>query len=130
MGIEIATPPDSPSLFGMARNDSNYFLVGEMTNAEIAAVFTSIAAMLRVKKENIFKIRAYEKVARSILELNEPVENMVKENRINEIPGAGEAITKKLTELVNTGRLAFYEKLKLEMKPAADGADPPARSRS
>ncbi len=37
-----------------------------MTNAEIAAVFEDIAAMLRLKKDNIFKIRAYEKVARSI----------------------------------------------------------------
>ena len=90
-----------------------------MTNAEIAAIFTDIADMLKLKKENIFKIRAYEKVARSILEMQEPVENMVKENRIKEIPGAGEAITKKITELVNTGRLEYYEKLK---------QDSPARS--
>jgi len=96
-----------------------------VTNQEIAAVFTDIAAMLRLKKDNIFKIRAYEKVARSILEMREPVENMVKENRIKEIPGAGEAITKKITELVHTGRLEFYEKLKLELKP---GAETPARS--
>jgi DNA polymerase (family X) len=107
------------------------FLVGTMTNAEIAAIFTDIAVMLRVKKENIFKIRAYEKVARSILELNEPVENIVKENRIKEIPGAGEAITKKLSELVNTGRLEYYEKLKLEIKLVSQsGVEPPARSRS
>jgi DNA polymerase (family X) len=85
-----------------------------MTNKEIAAIFTDIAGMLRLKKDNIFKIRAYEKVARSILELQEPVENMVRENRISEIPGAGEAIRKKITGLVNTGRLEYYEKLKLE----------------
>jgi len=42
------------------------------------------------------------------------VEQMVKENRLNEIPGAGEAITKKLTELVTTGKLEYYEKLKAE----------------
>jgi DNA polymerase (family 10) len=91
-----------------------------MTNADIAAIFTDIAVMLKLKKENIFKIRAYEKVARSILEMQEPVENMVTENRINEIPGAGEAITKKITELVNTGRLEYYEKLKLELKLQLD----------
>ena len=85
-----------------------------MTNAEISAIFADIAAMLRLKKDNIFKIRAYEKVARSILELEEPVANLVAEDRLKEIPGAGEAITRKITELVNTGRLAFYEKLKAE----------------
>jgi len=85
-----------------------------VTNAEIAAIFTDIAEMLKLKKENIFKIRAYEKVPKSIGGLKEPVATLVKENRIKEIPGAGEAITKKLTEIVNTGKLEFYEKLKAE----------------
>jgi DNA polymerase (family 10) len=85
-----------------------------MTNSEISTIFTDIAEMLKLKKDNIFKIRAYEKVARAIGELTEPVEKLVAENRLKEIPGAGEAITKKLTELVTTGRLAFYEKLKQE----------------
>jgi DNA polymerase (family 10) len=85
-----------------------------MTNAEISFVFTDIAEMLKLKKENIFKIRAYQKVARSIMELDVPVEQLVAEGRLDEIPGAGEAITKKITEMVTTGRLAFYEKLKAE----------------
>ena len=85
-----------------------------MTNLEISSIFIDIADMLALKKENIFKIRAYQKVARSINELTVPVEQLVAENRLKEIPGAGEAITKKLTELVSTGKLAFYEKLKAE----------------
>jgi DNA polymerase (family 10) len=85
-----------------------------MNNAEIAAIFEDIAARLLAKKENIFKIRAYQKVARSIESLPVPVEQLVRENRLNEIAGAGEAIAKKLTELVNTGRLEFYERLKAE----------------
>ncbi len=85
-----------------------------MTNSEISSIFTDIAARLKLKKENIFKIRAYEKVASSIAELKEPVSKLVAENRLKEIPGAGEAIHKKLTELVATGRLAFYERLKSE----------------
>jgi DNA polymerase (family 10) len=85
-----------------------------MTNAEIAFIFSDIAAILRFKKDNIFKIRAYEKVARSINELKEPVAKLVAEGRLKEISGVGEAITKKLTEIVETGKLAFYEKLKAE----------------
>jgi DNA polymerase (family 10) len=95
-----------------------------VTNAEIAAIFTEIAAMLKLKKENIFKIRAYEKVARSINDLNEPVAKLVSEDRIKEIPGAGEAITKKLTELVNTGQLAFYERLRAEFPERSDQSPP------
>jgi DNA polymerase (family 10) len=85
-----------------------------MTNAEIAFIFSDIAEMLKLKKDNIFKIRAYQKVARSISELTVPVAQLVVENRLDEIPGAGEAITKKITELITTGRLAFYDKLKAE----------------
>jgi DNA polymerase (family X) len=89
-----------------------------MTNAEIAAVFEDIARMLRLKKDNPFKVRAYQKVARSISELSEPVERLAAEGRLKEVPGAGEAITGKLTELVTTGRLGYYEKLKAELAGA------------
>ena len=85
-----------------------------MKNSEIAKVFQDIADLLELKGENPFKIRAYQKVVRSIEHLPVEVEQLVKEDRLKEIPGAGEAITKKITELVTTGKLGFYEKLKAE----------------
>ena len=85
-----------------------------MTNNQIAKVFEDIAEMLKLKKDNIFKIRAYQKAARSIGELKVEVKQLVKEDRLKEIPGVGEAIAKKLTELVTTGKLEYYEKLKAE----------------
>jgi len=86
-----------------------------VNNAEIAPVFQEIADLLRIKKDNIFKIRAYEKVARSIERLEVDAERLVAEGRLKEIPGTGDAITRKITELVTTGKLDFYEKLKAEM---------------
>ena len=85
-----------------------------MTNAEISQVFFDIAELLKLKKDNIFKIRAYEKAARAIAELAMDVGQLVAEDKLREIPGVGEAINKKVTELVNTGKLGFYEKLKAE----------------
>jgi DNA polymerase (family 10) len=85
-----------------------------MDNAGIAAVFNDIADMLEQKKDNIFKIRAYRKVAHSIEELNIPVARLAREGRLKEIPGAGEAIVKKISEMVNTGKLDYYEKLRAE----------------
>jgi DNA polymerase (family 10) len=38
------------------------------------------------------------------------------EGRLKEIPGVGEAINKKINELVTTGRLGFYERLKAELQ--------------
>ncbi len=85
-----------------------------MQNSEVARVFRDIAELLKLKKENIFKIRAYQKAARSIEELSVEVEQLVAEDKLGEVPGVGEAITKKITELVTTGRLGFYERLKAE----------------
>ncbi len=86
-----------------------------MTNAEIAKVFEDIAELLKLKKENIFKIRAYQKVARSIRELHDDIDKLAREDRLREIPGAGKEISKKIAELVNTGKLGFYERLKAEL---------------
>ena len=85
-----------------------------MNNTQIAAVFEDIAERLKAKKDNIFKIGAYKKVAREIRGLAVAVEQLVKEDRLKEIPGVGEAITKKITELVTTGKLKYYQKLKAE----------------
>jgi len=85
-----------------------------MRSSEVARVFQDVADLLELKGENPFKIRAYQKAARSIEHLPVEVEQLVAEGRLREIPGVGEAITKKITELVNTGRLEYYEKLKAE----------------
>lgn len=83
-------------------------------NSEIVKILENIADLLTLKGENIFKIRSYQKAARSIESLSEDVAKLVAEERFREIPGVGEAIGKKLTELVLTGHLEFYEKLKTE----------------
>jgi len=85
-----------------------------MNNKQVAKVFQDIADLLELKGENPFKIRAYQKVVRSIEHLPVEMEQLVKEDKLKEIPGVGEAITKKMTELITTGKLGYYEKLKAE----------------
>ncbi len=85
-----------------------------MKNSEIAKVFQDIADLLEPKGENVFKIRAYQKAVRSIEHLPVEVEQLVAEDRLQEIPGVGEAITRKITELVTTGKLGYYDELRAE----------------
>ena len=42
------------------------------------------------------------------------VERLVSDERLREVAGVGEAISKKITEMVTTGRLGYYESLKAE----------------
>jgi len=85
-----------------------------MKNSEIAKVFQDIADLLELKGENPFKIRAYQRAVRSIEHLPVELEKLAKEDKLREVPGVGEAIASKITELVTTGKLEFYEKLKAE----------------
>jgi len=81
-------------------------------NAELADIFANIARILKIKDENVFKIRAYERVAATLENLPMEAETLYRLGKLNEIPGVGEAIAQKIGELVETGRLEYYEKLK------------------
>jgi DNA polymerase (family 10) len=85
-----------------------------MNNAAIAQVFQDMADLLELKEDNPFKIRAYQKAARTIETLPEELNQLMNEGRLREIPGVGEAISNKITELLTTGRLEAYEKLRAE----------------
>ena len=85
-----------------------------MNNAAIAQVFRDMADLLELKEDNPFKIRAYQKAARTIETLPEELDQVMKEGRLREIPGIGEAISQKITDLLTTGRLEAYEKLRSE----------------
>lgn len=86
-----------------------------MRNTAIAKVFNDIADLLELKGENQFKIRAYQKVVRAIEHYPKEIKIMVDEEEdLKNIPGVGDAIAKKTTELVKTGKLEYYEKLKAE----------------
>ena len=85
-----------------------------MNNAAIAQVFQDMAELLELKEENPFKIRAYQKAARTIESMPVELDQVMREGRLREIPGVGEAIAKKITELLTTGKLEVYEKLRAE----------------
>ncbi|MEE8419060.1 MAG: hypothetical protein V3S02_03000 [Dehalococcoidales bacterium] len=92
-----------------------------MNNSEIAENFDEIAGLLRAGRENVFKIRAYRTAAAVIRDLPEPVEQMVREERLREISGVGEAISKKINELVDTGQLEYLQRLRDGLAEAKDG---------
>ncbi len=83
-----------------------------MDKDTVAEILEEIATLLELKGENPFKARAYVNAARTLQTLTEPLEKVIAEQRLGEIKGIGEALQKKITELVTTGRLAYYEELK------------------
>ena len=72
-----------------------------MKNTLVAELLRNIAQLLEIKGEIIFKIRAYEKAALVIENLEGDIEEIWKKGKLDDIPGVGEALTKKISEAVN-----------------------------
>jgi DNA polymerase (family X) len=88
-----------------------------MDKDQVAQVLVDIGTLLELKGENPFKTRAYANAARTLESLNEPLAKIVAEKRLGDIKGIGEALEQKITELVETGKLKYYEELKASIPP-------------
>jgi DNA polymerase (family 10) len=88
-----------------------------MDKNQVAQILINIATLLDLKGENPFKSRAYQNAARALETLEEPLENVIKEERLAAVKGIGESIAQKILDLVSTGKLAYYEELKAATPP-------------
>lgn len=82
-----------------------------MDNKQVAKLLNEVGAVLEIKGENPFKVRAYYRAARALEGTTADVKAMVEENALRTLPGVGEAISKKIVEYVTTGKLAYYEQI-------------------
>jgi DNA polymerase (family 10) len=85
-----------------------------LNNRRVADVLREIGLILQAQGI-AFKPQAYEHAADTILALQEDLSSLYKmcgTRCIDDLPGIGPSITKKIKELVMTGRLAYYDNLK------------------
>ena len=62
-----------------------------------------------------FKPRAYRRAAQAVESCPIPIEDLVAQGRLHELPGVGESIAQKIEEIVRTGKLALHEELKAKL---------------
>lgn len=74
-----------------------------------------MADILEIKREVPFKIIAYRKAARIIGDMTSDIEILANEGRLQEIPGVGEGIAKKIDEYLKTGKITKYEEIKVDV---------------
>lgn len=88
-----------------------------MKNFEIAKVLYIISAFEDLKGES-FKSRAYQRAAHTIESFDRDVFEIYKQggtDALMEIPGVGEGIAKKIVELLETGKLKYFEEIKKKL---------------
>jgi len=90
-----------------------------VVNATIAAIFEEIADLLDIQGANPFRIRAYRNAARTIGGLGTDVRTLVEQGAdLKALPGIGDDLAAKITEIVQTGKSSFLERLRREVPPA------------
>ncbi|MCR4440634.1 MAG: DNA polymerase/3'-5' exonuclease PolX [Peptococcaceae bacterium] len=86
-----------------------------MNKHEVARVLREIGLLLELKEDNPFKSRAYYNGARAVELLQEDLQALVSEKKLEGIKGIGKALSEKISELVLTGDLAYYRRLKASL---------------
>ena len=90
-----------------------------VVNATIAAIFEEIADLLDIQGANSFRIRAYRNAARTIGGLGTDLRSMVEQGaELKALPGIGDDLAAKITEIARTGKSSFLERLRRGVPPA------------
>ncbi len=85
-----------------------------MDKKRVIEILEEIGTLLEFKGENPFKTRAYSNAARALEGTTDDLAELVANKRLREIKGVGEAISEKITDLVTTGKLKYYDDLRAE----------------
>jgi DNA polymerase (family 10) len=86
-----------------------------ISNAELARVFNEIGDMLEILGEVVYKAVAYRRVADVVERYPSDVAALYAAGEPPKIPGAGAALSAKLAELAETGRLEYHERLRAQV---------------
>jgi DNA polymerase (family 10) len=93
----------------------------DLTNGDLARIFHDIGDMLEVKGELVFKTVAYHRAADAIGRSPFDLVGAYRGGARPKLPGVGQAISDKIAELVTTGRMSFYDRLRAEIPPSLVG---------
>ncbi len=91
--------------------------MAQLSKDELIDILEQIAQLLELKGEVVFKVRAYQNAARALETFPGNLAQLATEGRLGEIEGVGKAIAEKLTTLLQTGTLPYFEELKAEFPP-------------
>ena len=80
-------------------------------NQQIADALHEIADLLELEDIQ-FKPRAYHRAAEAIEGLADDIEDLAKQDKLEEIPGVGKSIAEKIIEFLKTGRIKHLEELR------------------
>ncbi|MBO1437850.1 DNA polymerase/3'-5' exonuclease PolX [Meiothermus sp. CFH 77666] len=90
-----------------------------MKNAEIARRFQEMAEMLAFLGENPFRVRAYAQAARTLADLEAPIEALAAQGTeaLEALPAIGPDLAAKIQEYLRTGDIQAHARLARQVPP-------------
>jgi DNA polymerase (family 10) len=88
-----------------------------MDTPQVVEILETIARILEIQDENPFKVRAYQNAARALESLTTDLRTLVEQKKLGEVKGIGKALEEKITQLLTTGTMDYYEELRKEVPP-------------
>lgn len=80
--------------------------------SQVAALLVELGRRTALAGDNYFRAKAYQRAADTLSALVEPLDRVIAENRLRELPGIGETIADIITKLHRTGSHPLLEKLR------------------
>jgi hypothetical protein len=90
------------------------------TNEEIAEVLENVADLLEAQDANPYRIRAYRRAVRTILDTDLNLAEIAASKdwkKLDDLPNIGESIASSIREYVHTSRLGLLERLEGQVSP-------------
>lgn len=103
-----------PMLPGMEPEE---IITPKITNRQIAEVLAGIADMIEAQRGNLYRVQAYRNAARGVLDLAEPVADILDRGEELAVPGLGKRLRSRIAELVRSGSVTINNGFCMETLP-------------
>ncbi|MCS6929197.1 MAG: PHP domain-containing protein [Saprospiraceae bacterium] len=87
-----------------------------MTNRDVAEAFNELADLMELHEADEFRVRSYRSAYLTLRKVERPLSELT-DAEIQTFRGIGPAITKKIRELLSTGKLKILEQLRQQTPP-------------
>lgn len=86
-----------------------------MSNAKIVEILKEVLAAMEIKNLNRFRIRSYQNAIAIIDSLTTSIYDLWEDNRLSEIPGIGDTLSRHLNDLFTRGLVGEWEAVKKDL---------------
>ena len=82
-----------------------------MKSKELAAIFNTIADLLEIKGEQVFRVNSYRRAARTFKDMTVDVATLAESGELAGIQGIGKKTVEKVDEYLTHGKIELHEEL-------------------